>query len=94
MQQIIRWDMAVLRESPWYQKIERRDIQLGLQQVLQRQLIRVLRRRFGEIPHKVEARLEGESVEKLETLMDSALAKLTGDIAVNSLDEFVSILSM
>ncbi|MDZ8090112.1 MAG: DUF4351 domain-containing protein [Nostoc sp. DedQUE12b] len=86
VQQIMRWDMAVLRESPWYQEIEQRGIQLGLQQGVQRQLVRVLRRRFGEIPHEVEARLEGESVEKLESLMDSA-------IAVSSLDEFVVILS-
>lgn len=86
VQQIMRWDMAVLRESPWYQEIEQRGIQLGLQQGVQRQLIRVLRRRFGEIPHEVEARLEGESVEKLETLMDSA-------IAVNSLEEFIRSLS-
>jgi predicted transposase YdaD len=85
VQQIMRWDMAVLRESPWYQEIEQRGIQLGLQQGVQRQLIRVLRRRFDEIPHEVEARLEGESVERLESLMDSA-------IAVNSLDEFVQIL--
>ncbi|MBW4452841.1 MAG: Rpn family recombination-promoting nuclease/putative transposase [Nostoc indistinguendum CM1-VF10] len=86
VQQIMRWDMAVLRESPWYQEIEQRGIQLGLQQGVQRQLIRVLRRRFGEIPHEVEARLEGESVERLENLMDSA-------IAVNSLDEFLTIIS-
>ncbi|MDZ7993415.1 MAG: Rpn family recombination-promoting nuclease/putative transposase [Nostoc sp. EfeVER01] len=86
VQQIMRWDMAVLRESPWYQEIEQRGIQLGLQQGVQRQLVRVLRRRFGEIPHEVEARLESESVEQLETLMDSA-------IAVSSLDEFVSILA-
>ncbi|MEH2090832.1 Rpn family recombination-promoting nuclease/putative transposase [Nostoc sp.] len=86
VQQIMRWDMAVLRESPWYQEIEQRGIQLGLQQGVQRQLIRVLRRRFGEIPHEVEARLESESVEKLENLMDSA-------IAVSSLDEFMVILS-
>ncbi|WP_414512296.1 Rpn family recombination-promoting nuclease/putative transposase [Nostoc sp. PCC 9305] len=86
VQQIMRWDMAVLRESPWYQEIEQRGIQQGVQQGARQQLIRVLRRRFGEIPHEVEARLEGESVEKLETLMDSA-------IAVSSLDEFVVILS-
>ncbi|MBD2727763.1 Rpn family recombination-promoting nuclease/putative transposase [Nostoc sp. FACHB-892] len=86
VQQIMRWDMAVLRESPWYQEIEQRGIQLGLQQGVQRQLIRVLRRRFGEIPHEVEARLEGESVERLENLMDSA-------IAVHSLDEFLTIIS-
>ncbi|MGF1934502.1 MAG: Rpn family recombination-promoting nuclease/putative transposase [Nostoc sp. ChiQUE02] len=82
VQQIMRWDMAVLRESPWYQEIEQR----GIQQGARRQLIRVLEQRFGEIPHEVEVRLEGESVEKLETLMDSA-------IAVSSLDEFVVIMS-
>ncbi len=86
VQQIMRWDMAVLRESPWYQEIEQRGIQQGVQQGARQQLIRVLRRRFGEISQEVEARLESESVEKLETLMDSA-------IAVSSLDEFVVILS-
>ncbi|MGF2035442.1 MAG: Rpn family recombination-promoting nuclease/putative transposase [Nostoc sp. CmiVER01] len=82
VQQIMRWDMAVLRESPWYQEIEQR----GIQQGARRQLIRVLEQRFGEIPHEVEIRLEGESVEKLENLMDSA-------IAVSSLDEFIQSLS-
>lgn len=82
VQQIMRWDMAVLRESPWYQEIEQR----GIQQGARRQLIRVLEQRFGEIPHEVEVRFEGESVEKLENLMDSA-------IAVSSLEEFVVILS-
>ncbi|MEH2433099.1 MAG: DUF4351 domain-containing protein [Nostoc sp.] len=81
VQQIMRWDMAVLRESPWYQEIEQR----GIQQGARRQLIRVLEQRFGEISHEAEIRLEGKNVEELETLMDSA-------IAVNSLDEFVSIL--
>ncbi|MDZ7963688.1 MAG: Rpn family recombination-promoting nuclease/putative transposase [Nostoc sp. DedSLP03] len=83
VQEIMRWDMAVLRESPWYHEIEQR----GIQQGARRQLIRVLEQRFGEIPHEVEVRFEGESVEKLENLMDSA-------IAVNSLEEFVSILFM
>ncbi|MDZ8080172.1 MAG: DUF4351 domain-containing protein [Nostoc sp. SerVER01] len=65
-----------------YQEIEQR----GIKQGVLRQLIRVLRRRFGEIPQELEARLEGESVEQLETLMDSA-------IAVNSLEEFITTLS-
>ncbi|MEH2112355.1 Rpn family recombination-promoting nuclease/putative transposase [Nostoc sp.] len=82
VQQIMRWDMAVLRESPWYQEIEQR----GIQQGARRQLIRVLEQRFGEIPHEVEVRLEGKSVEQLETLMDSA-------IAVSYLEEFVVVLS-
>ncbi|MCC5651172.1 Rpn family recombination-promoting nuclease/putative transposase [Nostoc sp. XA013] len=82
VQQIMRWDMAVLRESPWYHEIEQRGIQEGAR----RQLIRVLEQRFGEISHEVEVRLEGKSVEQLEILMDSA-------IAVSSLDEFLTIIS-
>lgn len=82
VQQMMRWDMAVLRESPWYHEIEQRGIQEGAR----RQLIRVLEQRFGEISHEVEVRLEGKNVEQLENLMDSA-------IAVSSLDEFVQILS-
>ena len=40
VQQIMRWDMTVLRESPWYQEIlregEQRGLQLGEQQGEQR----------------------------------------------------------
>lgn len=86
VQQIMRWDMAVLRESPWYAEIIQSGVQQGLQQGALRQLMRVLQLRFGEIPQAVEARLENESVEQLEILMDSA-------IAVSSLDEFITILS-
>lgn len=90
VQQIMRWDMAVLRESPWYQEIltegEQRGREQGLQQGARRQLMRVLQLRFGEIPQALQARLEGESLEQLESLMDAA-------IAVSSLDEFINILS-
>ena len=82
VEQIMRWDMVELRESPWYHEIEQRGIEEGAR----RQLIRVLQQRFGEIPHEVEVRLEGESAEKLENLMDSA-------IAVSSLEEFLTIIS-
>lgn len=79
--------MAVLRESPWYQEIEQRGREQGLQQGAKRQLMRVLQLRFGEIPQQVQTKLEGESLEQLESLMDAA-------IAVASLDEFVKILSI
>ncbi|MEH1892208.1 MAG: Rpn family recombination-promoting nuclease/putative transposase [Nostoc sp.] len=82
VEEIMRWDMVELRESPWYHEIEQRGIEEGAR----RQLIRVLQQRFGEIPHEVEVRLEGESAEKLENLMDSA-------IAVSSLEEFLTIIS-
>ncbi|AFY32451.1 DUF4351 domain-containing protein [Calothrix sp. PCC 7507] len=98
VQQIMRWDMAILRESPWYNEILAEGLQKGLQEGIQQgvqqgiqqgvqqgvrnQLIRILRQRFGEIPHEVEVRFEGESVEQLESLIDSALA-------VSSLEEFI-----
>ncbi|MDF5715440.1 MAG: DUF4351 domain-containing protein, partial [Rhizonema sp. NSF051] len=95
VQEIMRWDMTILRESPWYQQIltesEERSFQQsfhqgfhqGFQQGTRRQLIRVLQQRFGEIPAFLEVRLESESVEKLESLMDAA-------IAVTSLEEFLT----
>ncbi|MEH2453577.1 Rpn family recombination-promoting nuclease/putative transposase [Nostoc sp.] len=82
VEQIMRWDMVELRESPWYHEIEQRGIQEGAR----RQLIRALEQRFGEIPHEAEIRLEGKNVDQLETLMDSA-------IAVSSLEEFLTIIS-
>ncbi|MDF5715441.1 MAG: DUF4351 domain-containing protein [Rhizonema sp. NSF051] len=91
VQEIMRWDMTVLRESPWYQQIlnegEERGIQQGVQQGVQqgarRLLIRVLQQRFGEIPAFLGVRLESESLEELESLMDAA-------IAVTSLEEFLT----
>ncbi|WP_413199224.1 DUF4351 domain-containing protein [Nostoc piscinale] len=98
VQQIMRWDMTVLRESPWYEEILTEGKVLGLQQGLERgleqgleqgarrQLIRVLQRRFGEVPPSVVASLESASVEQLENLMDAA-------ITVSSLAEFMTFLS-
>ena len=87
VQEMMRWDMAVLRESPWYKQIltegEERGLQQGVQQGARRQLIRVLQQRFGEIPPFLEVKLESESIEKLESLMDAA-------ITVTSLEEFLT----
>ncbi|MEN9225019.1 MAG: hypothetical protein Q6M54_06050, partial [Thermostichus sp. DRC_bins_24] len=33
--QILRWDMAVLRESPWYEEIKQEGIQIGKQEGIQ-----------------------------------------------------------
>ena len=85
VQQIMRWDMAVLRESPWYQEILEQGRQEGLEQGLEQarrdDLRRVLRYRFGELPREVEAGLEQLGVEQLERLFDVALQ-------VATLDEF------
>ena len=98
VQQIMRWDMNVLRESPWYQEIleqglaegiekgmqqgMRQGMQQGMQQGALRQLLRLLRARFQTTPPTVQIRLQQLDTDQLEQLVDVALA-------VESLDEFM-----
>jgi len=44
VQRIMRWDMAVLRESPWYQEILEEGLERGLEQGLERGLEQGLER--------------------------------------------------
>ncbi len=78
IRQIVRWDMAVLRESPWYNQILEEGLQQGLQQGLmesrrtQREnILQVLRVRFrlsqqGERPLADQL----EMIDDLDTLRD------------------------
>ncbi|MBW4642035.1 MAG: Rpn family recombination-promoting nuclease/putative transposase [Goleter apudmare HA4340-LM2] len=47
VQQIMRWDMAILRESPWYQEIEQRGKKAGLQEGLLSGIELALEIKFG-----------------------------------------------
>ncbi len=78
VQQIMRWDMAVLQESPWYQEI--------MQQGSRRQLLRVVQRKFGDLPLELETALQSKSLEQLDSLMDTALE-------ANTLEDFMNALS-
>ncbi|MFN6561956.1 MAG: Rpn family recombination-promoting nuclease/putative transposase [Nostoc sp. ChiSLP01] len=53
VQEIMRWDMAVLRESPWYQEIEQRGVERGLR-------IGEERGRRDEILSNIEMSLEAK----------------------------------
>jgi predicted transposase YdaD len=82
--QILRWDMAVLHESPWYQEIllqgeqrgialgEQRGIALGEQRGAQREAVALilgqLTHRFGTLPPAVTTQLEQLPLERLKTL--------------------------
>ena len=81
IQQIMRWDMTVLRESPWYQEILQEGVAQGIQQERRGSLERILKLRFSEIPVEISVRIEALTLEQLEELMATALT-------VNSLDEF------
>jgi predicted transposase YdaD len=81
VQQIMRWDMAVLEQSPWYQQILRQGMQLQAQQ----QITRVLQIRFGEVSTPIETRLSGLSIEQLNTLLELA-------VTATSPEQFMSAL--
>jgi predicted transposase YdaD len=83
--QILRWDMVVLRESPWYQEIlqegERRGKQEGIQEGIQegeRSLVlKQLTRKLGDMPLDVRSQVESLSVPQLEALGEALLDFLT-----------------
>jgi predicted transposase YdaD len=93
VQRIMRWDMAVLRESPWYTEIRQEGWQIGLEKGLEQGLklgerrnmresiLRVLQHRFGPVPADFEQQLQELDLPELRGLLDAALD-------VDSLAEF------
>lgn len=79
--QIMRWDMTVLRESPWYQEIHQQGLQQGIQQGEQRGslqearslVLRQLTRRLGNLPPNLRAPIEALSLTQLESLSEALL---------------------
>lgn len=84
VQQIMRWDMAVLRESPWYQEIIREGQQLGMQQGLLSGIELALELKFGA--EGLQLMPEISNIQDVERLKAIAQAIKT----VNSLDELRS----
>jgi predicted transposase YdaD len=81
VQQMMRWDMAVLRESPWYQEILKEGLekgnelghQKGRQEGEANLVSRQLKRRFGPLSSDQQARVQGLPVEQLEALGEALL---------------------
>ncbi|WP_325064824.1 DUF4351 domain-containing protein [Dolichospermum flos-aquae] len=75
VQQIMRWDMTVLRESPWYNEILKQVLQQGLQQGEQQGeanlIIRLLSKRFGNLDIAIASQIRQLSISQLETLGES-----------------------
>lgn len=67
--QILRWDMTVLRESPWYQEIR--------QEEAQSLILRQLMRRIGELNPAMLQQIKYLSLAQLESLGE-ALLDFTG----------------
>ena len=65
VQQMMRWDMVVLRQSPWYHEILEEGRQEGRQEGLREALSRLLEHRFGPLPEDLLARLAQLTPEQL-----------------------------
>jgi len=78
---IMRWDMAVLRESPWYYEIHKEGYEEGIEQGIEqgshetalRNLTNLLRHRFGPLPAKLTSALAALRAARLQALFDVAL---------------------
>ncbi len=89
VRQIMRWDMAVLRESPWYQEIlregerqgrlegERQGRLEGERQGRLREsrslILKLLARRIGNLSPEMTTRVQALSLEQLEALAEALL---------------------
>jgi predicted transposase YdaD len=99
VQQIMRWDMAVLRESPWYQEIlqegerigEQRGRQEGEQRGRQAEgrslILKQLTRRVGTLSPETIAQIEALSLDQLEALGEALLDFTEANDLVNWLDQ-------
>jgi predicted transposase YdaD len=73
VQQIMRWDMAILQESPWYQEIMKQGKNQGSKEEGINLVSRLIKRRFGLIPPEISTKINNLSVEKLELLAEEML---------------------
>jgi predicted transposase YdaD len=64
---MMRWDMTVLRESPWYNEI----LKQGEQQGEANLIIRLLSKRFGNLDIAIASQIRQLSISQLETLGES-----------------------
>jgi len=73
VQEIMRWDMAVLRESPWYQQILQEGVQQGEKEGEVKLVLRQLTRRFGTLDQALEQQIRELDLEQLERLAEQLL---------------------
>ncbi len=69
VRQIMRWDMTVLRESPWYQEL----LQEGRTEEGRSLILRLLTRRIGEVAPERRLQVQALSLPQLEALGEALL---------------------
>lgn len=73
VERILRWDMAMLKDSPLAQELIRQGEQRGRQVELSRVLDRLLTRCCGPLPEGLRCRIDTLPAERQEDLIDAVL---------------------
>ena len=87
VRQIMRWDMTVLRESPWYQEIQQEGWQGGKLEEAQSLILRQLTRRIGDVSPELRSQIQSLSLDQLEALGEALLDFTEPTDLVNWLQE-------
>ena len=69
VRRIMRWDMAVLRESPWYNEILKEGLEQGIERGKEQMVLNILRHRFGELDDAWVARVQAIPSDQLEQVI-------------------------
>jgi predicted transposase YdaD len=92
LQKIMRWDMVMLRESPWYQENLQEGVQIGFGQGVQQgvqqgrqhelaeTVIQLLVHRFGDVSQDLAVRIRGLELDQLRQMVDVALDAFSLDM--------------
>ncbi len=85
VRQIMRWDMAILRESPWYNELLQegrtkgraegieQGIEQGQKHTSLQMSLEILKRRFGALPYDVLTKIHKLTTEQLQKLVFIAI---------------------
>jgi predicted transposase YdaD len=79
VQQIMRWDMAVLQESPWYEEILKRGQLLGLKEGIEQGLETGLQQGIEQEKRRIIPRLLAKefSVEEIAEIVEDSVEGVT-----------------
>lgn len=98
---LMRWNMVMLRESPWYLEIEAEAMQKGLQQGQQQGqqlgqaelVLRLLARRFDAVPAPLAGQVQALPSAQMPALLDAILDAGTLEEVAAALERLAAVAS-